>query len=265
MSQKFALSLAALFIVLWPTGRYLSDILVSHETLDMAHGALAAYLVLIAVASFSGPARRYPNLFAIFALISSEVSLLVLTVLTGGSMSPYNEPFVGYVFLAPLAPWRMKYLISSVLFSMSLYPFATLAAGAMGPFDAWLIRLASIIIVCGISLVSAFFQSRLRRKAFYDRVQIAQNANDLRSALTVLRDQQRSVSADLHQARTFQQKMLRPLPESKDIKFAALYTPPEFLGGDFYEVTQLGPHWYRLFLLDVTGHGAQAAMRTMIL
>lgn len=27
----------------------------------------------------------------------------------------------------------------------------------------------------------------------------------------------------------------------------------------------MGPDWYRLFLVDVTGHGAQAAMRTMVL
>lgn len=73
------------------------------------------------------------------------------------------------------------------------------------------------------------------------------------------------VNADLEQARTFQQKLLRPLPGDKSIEFAALYAPAEVLGGDFYEVTQLGPGWYRLVMVDVTGHGTQAAMRTMIL
>jgi serine phosphatase RsbU (regulator of sigma subunit) len=80
-----------------------------------------------------------------------------------------------------------------------------------------------------------------------------------------LEEKDRRITEDLQQARAFQQRILPILPAHPRVRFAAAYRPAEMVGGDVYDVFALGDGRFRLFVADATGHGVQAAMRTMIL
>jgi phosphoserine phosphatase RsbU/P len=87
----------------------------------------------------------------------------------------------------------------------------------------------------------------------------------LRETLQHLAEKDRRITEDLHQARTFQQRILPELPRSAWCRFSVVYRPAELVGGDLYDVTEIAPGRFRLFIADAAGHGVQAALRTMIL
>jgi len=37
------------------------------------------------------------------------------------------------------------------------------------------------------------------------------------------------------------------------------------VGGDIYDISEIEPGWFRIFLADTTGHGIQASLRTMVI
>lgn len=87
----------------------------------------------------------------------------------------------------------------------------------------------------------------------------------LSDALAVLEEKDRRITDDLEQARRFQERILPQLPVTDQLGFAVAYRPAELVGGDVYDVWERSPGVYRIFLADATGHGIQAALRTMIL
>jgi serine phosphatase RsbU (regulator of sigma subunit) len=89
--------------------------------------------------------------------------------------------------------------------------------------------------------------------------------DELSRALRVLEDKDRRLSEDLEQARSFQQRILPRLPAPPSLRFSAAYKPAEKVGGDVYDVAEVRPGTFRMFVADATGHGIQAALRTMIL
>lgn len=88
---------------------------------------------------------------------------------------------------------------------------------------------------------------------------------ELSSAFRALDEKNRRLAEDLEQAYSFQQTMLPSLPRGAQLDFAAFYRPADVVGGDIYDVVVLEPGRFRMFLADTTGHGVQAALRTMVL
>ena len=70
---------------------------------------------------------------------------------------------------------------------------------------------------------------------------------------------------DLLQAEAFQRRILPALPKDGALRFRAFYKPADLVGGDVYDVCEVRPGHYRVFLADTTGHGVQASLRTMVL
>jgi serine phosphatase RsbU (regulator of sigma subunit) len=87
----------------------------------------------------------------------------------------------------------------------------------------------------------------------------------LSETLRVLEQRDRHITNDLEQARRFQQRILPDPPAADRLAFAILYRPAELVGGDVYDIWERAPGTFRVFLADATGHGVQAALRTMIL
>jgi serine phosphatase RsbU (regulator of sigma subunit) len=87
----------------------------------------------------------------------------------------------------------------------------------------------------------------------------------LQSALRHLEEKDRRITEDLQQAWSFQQRILPRLPPPGRLAFSVIYRPAELVGGDIFDVVQLGEGHFRVFIADATGHGVQAALRTMIL
>lgn len=88
--------------------------------------------------------------------------------------------------------------------------------------------------------------------------QVAERTAKLRETLATITD-------DLEQARRFQQSVLPALPVSDRARFSAIYRPIGLVGGDIYDVCQIGHGLFRVFVADATGHGVQASMRTIVL
>jgi sigma-B regulation protein RsbU (phosphoserine phosphatase) len=88
---------------------------------------------------------------------------------------------------------------------------------------------------------------------------------DMLGALDTIRRHEQSRDDDLAQARLFQAKLLPTLPRRPDLSIATHYAPLEQVSGDIYDVLELEPNCVRVFLADATGHGVQAAMRTLVL
>jgi len=69
---------------------------------------------------------------------------------------------------------------------------------------------------------------------------------------------------DLEFAQRIQKSQLpASLPEADALSFDVRYYPFGLVGGDFYDVRQVGADQYGLLLADVSGHGVSAALYTM--
>lgn len=85
----------------------------------------------------------------------------------------------------------------------------------------------------------------------------------LAKTLQALSAREAHLAEDIAQAREFQQKLLPGLPVTTGVEFASVYRPLEQVGGDVFDIWQRAPDAFRIFMADATGHGVQAAMRTI--
>lgn len=70
---------------------------------------------------------------------------------------------------------------------------------------------------------------------------------------------------DLAHASFVQQSILpTKFPNSKTLNFYAKFEPMTHIGGDFYDVFQIKPGFFGVMIADVTGHGASAALLTLM-
>jgi serine phosphatase RsbU (regulator of sigma subunit) len=71
---------------------------------------------------------------------------------------------------------------------------------------------------------------------------------------------------DLEFAQKIQRNLMpAQLPRTEVIAFDARYYPHDLVGGDFYDVDDLGDGKYALFVADVRGHGVSASLYTTVL
>lgn len=266
LNQVFAAVAVFAFSSLYPVDPFLPDLVVPLRTLLIIRTAVVASNILCLGLTFTQLVKRHPDMWATFNFFQCAISVTILVVCTGGTLSPYRDAMlVLYLFSPTLLPFKFSYFLPAAVTSTVLYPEAIWASNTMGHPAAFLSSISFLSACCCMGSIAPFFLDRFRRASVKSRLLLARERETLKEAFATIQEQQKNVSEDLSQARLFQQKILRPLPENKGVDFAALYRPADFLGGDFYDVTEMGPDWYRIFIADVTGHGTQAAMRTMIL
>jgi serine phosphatase RsbU (regulator of sigma subunit) len=99
-----------------------------------------------------------------------------------------------------------------------------------------------------------------------ERTRELKSANlELASTLGRLEREQTVLAQDLARARYFQERLLPTIQAPFGLDVATHFRPLEQVGGDIYDVVQLSAQRYRVFLADATGHGVQAAMRTIVI
>jgi serine phosphatase RsbU (regulator of sigma subunit) len=109
------------------------------------------------------------------------------------------------------------------------------------------------------------FNEELERRVEERTEEVGRANQNLTQALSALRDKDRRLSEDLEQARAFQQGILPVLPRAAGIEFGAHYQPLDLVGGDIYDVADIGGDTFRVFIADATGHGVQASLRTIVI
>ena len=109
------------------------------------------------------------------------------------------------------------------------------------------------------------FNQALEQRVVERTKELAERNVELADTLAKLRDKEQRITDDLEQARAFQQSILPTLPVMPRLKVHAYFRPVELVGGDIYDVCQISDRQLRIFVADATGHGVQAAMRTIVL
>ncbi|MGK0291627.1 MAG: PAS domain S-box-containing protein, partial [bacterium] len=83
----------------------------------------------------------------------------------------------------------------------------------------------------------------------------------LRTAYETIKVQQKKMASELIQARETQKSLLPEiLPEIPSAKISCMYKPMDEIGGDFYDIVDLGENKFGIMVADVTGHGVPAAL-----
>jgi serine phosphatase RsbU (regulator of sigma subunit) len=89
-------------------------------------------------------------------------------------------------------------------------------------------------------------------QALLDKETLYQRNNLLREELALARQVQESI-------------LPQDLPKTNGFSFAAKYLPALEIGGDFYDVLKVDQDKMAILIADVTGHGIQAALSTILL
>ncbi|MEK7396406.1 MAG: response regulator [Candidatus Poribacteria bacterium] len=75
----------------------------------------------------------------------------------------------------------------------------------------------------------------------------------------------KNLNEELSLAKEVQQALLpQELPNIPNLEFSHRYIPSLIIGGDFFDILEISPSLFAIFLCDVMGHGPQAAMITGI-
>ena len=90
-------------------------------------------------------------------------------------------------------------------------------------------------------------------------INVKQRTKELNHSLEIIRK-------DLSMAKKIQEKLLeRNILKFPQINIVEKYIPFSEVGGDIYDIREVKPGKFRIFLADATGHGVQAAFVTMMI
>ena len=117
-----------------------------------------------------------------------------------------------------------------------------------------------MIVVAVLAIISA-----IALPAYNGYVQTSREAvliNNI-STIEVFQEETEQLR-DLEFAQRIQNSQLPEcLPETANLNFDVRYYPHDLVGGDFYDVRQVGRDQFGFLLADVSGHGIPAALYTM--
>lgn len=95
--------------------------------------------------------------------------------------------------------------------------------------------------------------------------QVERSRDELRTVVRKLEGQTDLMQRDLRRAEAFQKSLLpKLLPELEGFSISALYHPGRILGGDLYDVIELDEDHVAMLVADAAGHGASAAMLSVL-
>ena len=96
-------------------------------------------------------------------------------------------------------------------------------------------------------------------------VKIQQSRDQLAELCEALETQAEVIERDLHRAEIIQRSLLPPAPPRlPGYRIEAFYRPGRNVGGDLYDVLQIGSRYLALVIADAAGHGVSAAMLSVL-
>lgn len=98
-----------------------------------------------------------------------------------------------------------------------------------------------------------------------DITELRETQRKLKAANQELELFQKKINFELDEARRVQDFILPfVLPFTTKIQFASVFEPVDQIGGDFFDIIDLGTGRYGVLIADVTGHGVPAALLTFM-
>jgi sigma-B regulation protein RsbU (phosphoserine phosphatase) len=98
-----------------------------------------------------------------------------------------------------------------------------------------------------------------------DITELRETQRKLKAANEELELFQKRINFELDQARRVQNFILPTIhPTTSKIQFASVFEPVDQIGGDFFDIIDLGNGRYGVLIADVTGHGVPAALLTFM-
>ncbi len=179
-----------------------------------------------------------PEYFAVIIIFVIGIELPVLGLAKSRHLTLWYAAFF-FSFLIPLFFWKRTYfeehlsVILIFIISCALMHF-------------WLVRASNTVKKMGEQLTRHLVQTK-QTKRILNRLHTMQAID-----LTLARRLQRDTLPDL---RKF---------ETSNLRLSARYISLDTVGGDFYDIVDLGNNRMGLFIADVSGHGVAAALVTMM-
>ena len=92
---------------------------------------------------------------------------------------------------------------------------------------------------------------------------LARAVAELNEAKRIVEEQNEKITAELDMAEKLQRSLLpRRYPQIAGFRFASKYLPSNRIGGDFFDIVELGNGEIGVVIADVSGHGPAAALLT---
>ena len=104
------------------------------------------------------------------------------------------------------------------------------------------------------------------RQEVSERTQALERSNSgLQRVVERVETQNDLMERDLRRAEIFQKSLLpKSIPDMPGFSLAAMYLPGTAVGGDLYDVVQIDDHHFAFLIADSAGHGASAAMLSVL-
>ncbi len=117
----------------------------------------------------------------------------------------------------------------------------------------------------GVKIIgSGNLEHRISIKQNDELGELADNFNKMTEELKVSRQkiiEKELLERDLEIAKEIQSFLIpRQIPNMPDIAVGRYYNPARFVGGDYYDIVEIGPNKYGIIIIDVSGKGTGAAI-----
>ncbi len=108
-------------------------------------------------------------------------------------------------------------------------------------------------------------RARLYRELERSNDRLSQQVDQLSALCRILEDQAELIHEDLARAEIIQRALLPQAPPQLDgWCLESLYRPGRSVGGDLYDIIELGDHHLGVIVADAAGHGVAAAMLSVL-
>ncbi len=109
-------------------------------------------------------------------------------------------------------------------------------------------------------------RERLYRELERSNVRLSKQVDQLSSLCRILEDQAELIQEDLARAEIIQRALLpQTPPQLEGWCLESLYRPGRYVGGDLYDIFELGEDHLGIVVADAAGHGVAAAMLSVLL
>jgi len=210
---------------------------------------------------------------------------LLLNILWTGLFLPITENsdlyrFALYVGASSIANGMISLgrfqIIVYMVMSLVVYFLGTFLnyVPSLGGFQGELMRnfLTTLVLIFAINYI--IFLIDRTNKGLIDELKdynetledrVRQRTQELVEANLKLFQRQEEIEKNLRLAKRIQHNILpneRTYPQRKELNFSSTYKSLDTVGGDFFDVIQVGRNSFGILIADVSGHGVPAAMVT---